>query len=69
MLFKNCKQIFFCWLKQMVKYYKQLYALVEELYTVKMFNWYQMNSKVFHYNTAVLVQIYKNSKNFGIAFQ
>ena len=53
----------------MVKYYKQLYALVEELYTVKMFNWYQMNSKVFHYNTAVLVQIYKNSKNFGIAFQ
>ena len=37
MSLKNAKKRFFCWLKQQVKYYKRLYALVRILYTVKIF--------------------------------
>ena len=38
-LLNNCKKCFFCWLKQLLKYYKRLYALIYKLHTVKMSDW------------------------------
>ena len=53
-LLNNCKTRFFYWLKQLGKYYKRLYALIQKLYSVKMSHWYQMNHKGFLYNFSAL---------------
>ena len=50
-LLNNCKKRFFCWLKQLVKYYERPYACILKLYIVKMSDWYQINPKVCLYCT------------------
>ena len=47
----------FCRLKQLVKYYERLYALLKKVFTVKMSHCYQMNPKVLLYYAALSAQL------------
>ena len=56
-LLNNCKKRFLLLAETTGETYRRLYTRVYKFYAVKMFHWYQMNSKVVLYNTALSAQI------------